>query len=638
MSLPVVLLPPAVGLVAAAIALLFTRLPWKPRLSRGSSIALIVGLAAAYCAIFSWFGFLHYEAANSHQSDLALMDQLVWTTGHGAFMRTTLQGTFDTFLAYHLEPIMALISPVYLLFPSAGALIVLQTIGMGVSAIPLGLWARQRLGSGYAAVLAALAFLLSPILANNNDLLFEQVPLAVPFLTFAFYFQLQRRWKWFWPCLLLALAVREEIGFVAAGMGLYALLIQRQRIGWAVAGGGLLWAGLALGVVIPHVNHGQGLYWAGSFAYLGAIDTPLTIARNAVTQPLLVIQHMFSPPRPIWVLSLLAPLGFLPLIGWRVAWLALPTLAYLLLGQGYYDPNSWYPDPMLPFLYFGAIEGIAVLRRFLPAAVPATYLAAAAAVSFRLAGVGPGTQQYSPVAYTVTPQAKAAEALAASIPANVGVSATPQIIAHLSHRMNVSIFPELLIPRDVFLIDFIGWRGWHGYPAIYDEYEQALRRVLHDPAYGAFYQGGGLLLLRRGAYPLPPAHPAATLLGGQIEYLGNDAPSTVRAGQPLTVHLRWRTAQALDQQYTVSLQFGNKANGKLAQADSWPWDGYFPTLEWPAGIEIDDPHTLLLPATLTPGQYRLFVSVYSLDHGQAKPLTSAGGDAGFFVGPFTVQP
>ncbi|HEY8691659.1 MAG TPA: hypothetical protein VIR57_02860, partial [Chloroflexota bacterium] len=307
-------------------------------------------------------------------------------------------------------------------------------------------------------------------------------------------------------------------------------------------------------------------------------------------------------------------------------------------GEAYYDPNSWYPDPMLPFLYFGAVEAIAVLRRLLPAVIPATYLAAAAATSFRLAGVGPGTPQYSPVAYTVTPHAKAAEALAASIPSQVGVSATPQIIAHLSQRMDVSIFPELLIPRDIFVIDFVGWRGWHGYPAIYNEYDQALRRVLHDPGYGAFYQGDGLLLLRHGAYPAPPAHPSATLLGGKIEYLGSDAPETIRAGQPLTVHLRWKATQPLEQQYTVSLQFGNDANGKLAQADSWPWDGYFPTVEWPAGVEIDDPHSITVPPNLAPGQYRLFVSVYSLDNGQAKALASANGEPGFVVGPFTVQP
>ena len=600
------------------------------------AIALTVALSGLFCVVFSTLGVLRYAAMNSHQTDLALMDQLVWTTLHGQFMRTTLQGSLDNFLAYHIEPIMALISPLYLLIPSAGVLVVLQVIGLGVSAIPLALWAHKRLDSGLAAVLVAIGFLLNPVLAHNNDLLFEQIPLSVPFLTWGFYFQLQRRWKAVGVCLILALAVREEIAFVVMAMGLYALLVQRQRIGWAILGGGFAWAVLALAVVIPHFNGGHGLYWATAYAYLGG-DTPLAIARNALTHPQLVVQHLLSPPRPLWTLALLAPLGFLPLLGWRVAWLALPTLGYLLLGEGYYDSNSWYPAPMLPFLFFGAIEGIALLRRYVPAAAPAVFLAAAAAVSFHQNGAGPGTNFYFPAGYDVTPHARAAQAMTASVPRELSVSATPQIIAHLSQRMDVSIFPELLVPRDVFAIDFIGWRGWHGYPAMYDDYDQALRRVLRDPAYGAFYQGDGLLLLRRGVYPAPAAHPAGVPLGGKIELVGFDGPAAIQAGQPLTVHLHWRAGAPPDQQYTVSLQLGGAAGDKLAQRDSWPWDGYFPTMEWPAGREIDDPHTLNVPPSITPGQYRLFVSVYALDNGQAKPLLTPAGETGVSIGPFTIR-
>jgi hypothetical protein len=347
---------------------------------------------------------------------------------------------------------------------------------------------------------------------------------------------------------------------------------------------------------------------------------------------------MVSPPRPEWLLRLLVPLGFLPLIGWRISWLALPTLGYLLMGNGYYDPNSWYPDPMLPFLYFGAIEGIAVLRRFLPPAIPASYLAAVAAVSFFLHGAGPGTRGSTLAPYEVTAHARASQAMLATIPADASVAATPQIIAHASHRMEVSIFPELLIPEDVFAIDFVGWRGWHGYPAWYNDYDQALRRILHDPRYGAFYQGDGLLLLKRGVFPAPPAHPENVQLGGKVAFLGYDAPETAQPGRPFTVHLRWKALQPLDQQYTVSLQFGNGANGKLAQRDGRPWDGYFPTLEWPVGPEIDDPHSLQLPANLAAGQYHLFVSMYSLENGQAKPLMAGSGQPGVELGPFQVRP
>ncbi len=608
-------------------------------LGRKAAVGVVAVLVALYCAFYCTVGLLHYQAMNSHQTDLALIDQLVWGTLHGQFMHTTLQGFgVDSFLGFHVEPILALISPLYLAAPSAGTLVVVQTIGLAVAAIPLALWAHKRLDSGFAAVLVGLAFLLEPVLSRANDLLFEEIPLAVPFLAWALYFQLQRRWKPFAVCLLLALAVREEIAFVAMAMGLYALLVQKQRqAGWAILASGFAWAAISLLIVIPHFNGGHGLYWADAYGYLGG-DTPFEIARNAATHPLLVLRHIVAPPRPVWVLSLLAPLGFLPLIGWRAAWMALPTLAYLLLGEGYYNPNSWYPTPMLPFLFLGAIEGIAALRRSVPAAAGAGYLAGAAAVSFHLAGGGPGTDDYAREAYIVTSHAAAARAMIRTIPPDAGVSATPQLIGHLSQRSEVSIFPELLIPRDVFAVDFKGWAGWHGYPAEYNEYDQALRRALHDSAYGAFYQGDGLLLLRRGSFPAAPAHPAAVSLGGKVDFLGWDGASEVRAGQPLTVHLRWRAASQLDQQYTLSLQFGNEANGKLAQKDGWPWDGYFPTVEWPAGQEVDDPETLMLPAGLAPGPYRLFVSLYAVENGQVKPLTAPPGEGGVTLGPFTVSP
>jgi len=630
-------LPLLGGLFGGAAARLAMLLPWRLELSRRAALTITLAFVGAFSAVFSAFGVLHYEAVNFHATDVAQIDQRTWATLHGHFMHTTLQGGFENFLAYHFEPILALFSPFYLLIPSPAVLIVAQVVGSGLTAVPLALWAGERLQSGLAAVLVGASFLLNPVIANSNDLLTLHIALEVPFLAWAFYFQLKQRWGRAFLFLALALGVREEISFAVFGMGLYALIAQRQRAGWGMLAVSVGWAALTLGVIIPHFNGGRGMYWANAYGYLGG-NTPFEIARSALLHPLVVLQHMAAEPRPYFVASLLVPLGLLPLAGWRMALLAAPTLLYLLMGEGYYNPNSWYPMPALPFLYFAAIEGIRALRRFIPAAVWACYLTAAAALSFYQLGAGPGTRTYAWQAYDVTPQANAAKALAASIPPDLSVSATPQIIAHLSHRMQLSIFPELLIPNDVFVIDFIGWRGWHGYPATYNEYDQALRRVLHDPAYGAFYQGDGLLLLRRGEYPAAPAHAMAAQLGGKIELLGWEAPERVRAGEPLTVRLRWRAIQPPDQQYTVSVQFGNEANGKLAQRDSWPWDGWFPTIEWPAGREIDDPHALKLPASLAPGEYRLFVSVYSLENGQAQPLLTPSGESGVTIGPLSVLP
>ena len=625
------------ALVAAIAEFGIRRLPRHPQLGRKVTLGIVLGVVLAFIVSFGWFGVRHYERMNMHVTDLAMMDQLVWSTLHGQFMHTTLQGIgVDNFLAFHVEPFMALISPLDLVFPSAALLIVFQVIALGVAAIPIGLWAYKRLDSGFAAVLAAAAFLLQPVISHDNDLLFEQIPLATPFLAWAFYFQLNKRWRWFAACLVLALAVREEVAFIGIALGLYGVVVQRQRAAWLTVSGCALWAGLTLGAIIPHFNGGHGLYWASAYGYLGG-DTPATIALGALRRPLLVLSHMLAEPRPYFVLSLLVPLGLLPVLGWRVAWLALPTLAYLLLGDGYYDPNSWYPSPLLPFLAFGAVEGVAALRRWLSPAVTSIYMVTAAAVSFWLLGAGPGSRVYDPVAYQPTAHTAAALAMLRQVPPDAGVSATPQLIAHLSQRFRLNPFPELLIPQDVFAVDFKDWTGWRGYPSDFNDYSQAARRLLRDPSYGGFYQGDGLLLLRRGIFPGPAAHPTRTQFGDVLELDGYDLPERAQAGKPLKVTFHWTALRSPDRQYTVSLQFGNEANGKLAQQDSWPWEGYFPTQEWLAGQRVVDPHLVNLPATLAAGQYRLFVSVYSLQSGQANVLKLTNGESGVAIEPVLVS-
>lgn len=623
----------ALGLVAWREA---KRRGWCLHLSQKRVLTVLLGLGVVYVSFFSWVGIQRYEAVASHMSDLASLDQLVWGTLHGHFMRETVVGIGGTtMLSYHVMPIMALFSPLYLVAPTPAVLIIGQLVGFGLAAIPVGLWAYKRLESGFAAVIAGLAVLLNPVMANDSTLLAQNIPLAIPCLAFALYFQLQKRWAPFWICLIMALSVREEIAFPVMAMGIYALIWQRQRMGWSIVGAGLLWAVVCLGFIIPHFNHGSGLYWLGSFGYLGK-GSPGNVAAGAITHPLAILQHIVQQPRPAWVAWLIVPAGFLPLAGWRLGWLALPTLGYLLLGDGYYDPNSWYPSPLVPFLYFGAIEGIAVLRRFLPSQATASYLLGTAVLAYYEIGAGPGTLG-GPQKYTVGAHAATARAMLATISPQASVAATPQLISHVSQRLDITFFPELLVPSDVFAIDFKGWTGWTGYPGNFNEHDQALRRVLRDPGYGDFYYGDGLLLVKRGEFPPAAVHPAAAELGGKIELLGYDAPDSLRAGQPLTVTLHWRAPVQLDQAYTISLQFGNEANGKVVQQDGWPWEGYYPTLEWPADREIEDPHTLQLPASLAPGQYRLYLSMYSLENGQAKPLITPDGASGVSIGPFTVE-
>jgi 4-amino-4-deoxy-L-arabinose transferase-like glycosyltransferase len=126
-------------------------------------------------------------------------------------------------------------------------------------------------------------------------------------------------------------------------------------------------------------------------------------------------------------------------------------------------------------------------------------------------------------------------------------------------------------------------------------------------------------------------------LGGQIRLMNAEvAPSSVMAGEPLTVTLQWRARRVPAADYTVFVHLRNAGGKTVAQADSPPQTGAYPTTFWDVGETIVDDHVLLIPADLPGGAYTLVVGLYRLDTGERLPVTS-GGSGSEIVLPQTVH-
>lgn len=116
--------------------------------------------------------------------------------------------------------------------------------------------------------------------------------------------------------------------------------------------------------------------------------------------------------------------------------------------------------------------------------------------------------------------------------------------------------------------------------------------------------------------PLPPVagkpqKVRQAILGEKIALLGYDlgmdgtGPGDEKR---LTVTLYWQALQTMDKDYTVFVH-ALDADGRLvAQDDSQPRDGGYPTSIWAAGEVVADRHTLTLP----PGAYTLVAGMYEL--------------------------
>ena len=134
--------------------------------------------------------------------------------------------------------------------------------------------------------------------------------------------------------------------------------------------------------------------------------------------------------------------------------------------------------------------------------------------------------------------------------------------------------------------------------------------------------------------PLPasgtPSLPVPARLSEKVSLLGYDVEGCIWSGDrcelkadgPLTVTLYWRADGETQADYTAFVHVANAAGVPVAQHDSRPRSGEYPTPVWKTGDVVVDRHVVDVP-TLPAGDYALLVGMYDLVTG----LRLASGQA-----------
>jgi hypothetical protein len=136
----------------------------------------------------------------------------------------------------------------------------------------------------------------------------------------------------------------------------------------------------------------------------------------------------------------------------------------------------------------------------------------------------------------------------------------------------------------------------------------------------------------------PPPVVDDALFGDKLLLKGH-APFEVSLvpGSTLNLQLWWQALAPPDTDYTVFIHLLDTAGNIVAQADSMPVGGRYPTSAWAPGEPIIDSRLIALPADLPGGEYRLIVGLYNPVDGSRLPL--AGANANFFLlGQITINP
>ncbi|GGS14432.1 DUF2079 domain-containing protein [Actinokineospora fastidiosa] len=277
--------------------------------------------------------------------DLGIFEQAVRAYAEGRAPVSPLRGPGFSLLGDHFHPALAVLAPVYRLFPDAVTLLVAQSALLAVSAVPLTRLAVRRLGAPFGYVVGA-GYGLSWGLLAAVDFDFHEVSLAVPLLAFAAVALVERRWGHAVAWSLPLVFVKEDLCLTVAAVGGYLFLQGQRRMGMAVVGVGLGAFALIVGVVIPAFAP-DGSYGQGH--NLGLSDVgPLDAC-------LLVLDRLASPVNLLTLLALLAPTALLAAFS-PIALLAAPTLLWRFTSANpFHAATGFHYDAVLMPIVFAAL-------------------------------------------------------------------------------------------------------------------------------------------------------------------------------------------------------------------------------------------------------------------------------------------
>ncbi len=577
---------------------------WRRKVSDPRLMAAVVWTAILlYVVVFSYLTVLKHEAFETTAFDLGNMDQAVWNSLRGRFLPFTNWGEEGTRLAYHVDPILILISPLYLIYSDPRTLLALQTVVVALGAWPIYLLARERLETNPAALVFPLSYLLYPALEAANMFDFHPTTLVAGLFPFAFYFLEKRRYALFFLLAVLIMCCKEEMPLLVMMLGLYALLLQRNwRVGSAAMALGIAWFVVAVCVIIPHFNpEGQSPY-LGSYSQVG--EGPVGILRTALTDPMAIVRTMLTREKLVYLRDLFTPVGFICLLGPQVLFLCLPTLGIILLSgdpQVYTLEKFHYASPVVPVVVLAAVCGTAFLTRRLSAKWPAPgrkWLYFISGFVLLCTLLYHGARGFTPlggnfVLPVVTEHDRLANRFVALVPQEAVVSAQSKLNPHLSQREKIYMFPRVEDAEYVFFD--VTADSWPIHPN--DQYRQ-YRTLVTEEGFGVLAAEDGYILLQRKAglaaelpdqfysfaRPEEPEieYPTEIEFGQVLRLLGF---SLAQDGDTTSLSLYWEALGPLDRDYHIYPFFYDDTGTIVEDTSLRPMTTavWYPTSFWEPG-------------------------------------------------------
>lgn len=477
-------------------------------LQQHAALLVVITMALAYGAFMSFYTIRWHHKLGTATFDLGINTNLLHGGLEGRFNQSPVIFPEDPqkYIANHVKLGLYAFLPLYALYPKAETLLTIQSVSLGLGAIPLFLFLRRRIPTWWAVALAASYLSYYP-LHGANFYEMKEPPTAAALVLCCIYAIDAKRWVLGGFCFFWALIMREDMPIPLAMVGAVFLLSgERPRAGLIMAGIATTWFVFLRFYVMEEVgawwfpNMYEDLWAPPEKGFRGVIKT-------LVSNPTFTLKHIFVEKKFWYLMHMLVPLAFLPVRRWY-GWAALiPGAILTLLVTDYAPPTMFsfqYVMHWAPYFYVAAGLVLASMRSGeggvprAKGALTAMCLASAAlsfnygAFSLRDRALESG---YHKIEFSISDKERKThedvKRLVASIPQSASVATTERIGPHLASRVG---FYTLR-------------RGSHGVDYIVaaksalrlDRTKQTVRDGLVTGEYGIVGRFGEYAVFKRGA-------------------------------------------------------------------------------------------------------------------------------------------
>jgi len=362
--------------------------------------------------------------------DLSIVDQIVWKYSQFKAPITSIQFyPFTSLLTDHVELIYILIAPFYWFYNNVLTLLVLQTLLVSFSGIPIYFLARKKginLWLSFSLLVSYLMFygIQNALWSDAHSLAF-----GASFLAWLIYFLNSKNMRWIFITFFLTIICKEDMAFLTLLIGFIYFLIYRNRTAAYLVGLSLVYLFAIFYVYFPHFTHDGYRYMAkgGLFSDLNVSYYYDSFDKRSV---------IFYSVAWFGLLPLLAPLFLLPAFGDVTHYF---IFGHLVTGaQGLFEH---YRITLAPLLVLPTIIVISKYKR-LNTKLVATYIIIFALIfqyvlHLPLSYLGKKWFWHEPEAV------KNIQTIIKDLPKDASVVSQNNIIPHIAHRDQVfTLWPD----------------------------------------------------------------------------------------------------------------------------------------------------------------------------------------------------